>query len=239
MAATVRECPTGTDTGTSFVVATSSAVATNDVIFAIQCNDFFLMTDLLAPTGGPGGWAQITGASADGGENLAHIKVWWTVVASGGVQTVTFNYNSDGEEKGGGLLVVQGADTTNPVDGAANASGSGSSIVAPSVSPAGTDSLLVNVWESGGGSSAATFTDPSAPWVRQYVIQNGGLSQLAGREALSASGATGTRTSTPSSSIPYSAVSFAVKAASGGGGTAKQARPLVVPSRAAIHAGSW
>jgi hypothetical protein len=221
-------------------VATSSAVATNDVIFAIQSNDFFLMTDLLAPTGGPGGWAQNTDASADGGSNLAHIKVWWTVVSTGGIQTVTFNFNSDGEEKAGALLVVPGADTANPFDGTpANASGTAStSLVAPSVSPPGADSLLFNVWTSGGGSSTASFTDPSSPWARQYTIQNGGLSQLAGREALTASGATGTRTATAASAVPWAAVSFAIKAATGGGATARPFNPLVAPMRAA-HRAAW
>lgn len=219
MVATVRECPTNSDTNTGFTVATSSAVATNDVIFAIVANDFFLMADLLVPTGGPGGWAAVTGASADGGANMGHIKVWWAAVASGGVQTVTFNYSSSGEEKAGALLVVQGADTTAPVDDATNGSGSSATLVAPSCAPPSTNSLLFNVWTSGGGSATASFTDPSSPWTRQYTIQNGGLSQLGGREALSASGATGTRTATAASSIPYSAISLAIKASAGAAAT--------------------
>jgi hypothetical protein len=213
-------------------------VATNDVLLAIQGNDFFTLADLLAPTGGPGGWTQVTAANGDGGENGGHLKVWWTVVVSGGVQTVTFNFAQEGEEKGCALYALTGADTANPIDGAAGGSGTADeNLVAPSITVAGTDTLLVNAWQSGGGSTTASFTDPAAPWTRQYELQFGGLSALGGRQALVAAGATGTRTAVAASAVPYASSSVGVRSATAV--SSRRAPVLVAPGQAARHAGTW
>jgi trimeric autotransporter adhesin len=218
MAATVRECPTNTGTGTTVVVTTSSAVATNDVLIAISGNDFYTYGDISAPTGGPGGWAAVTvTTNADGGTNGGHLKAYWTVVSTGGVQTITHNFVQGDEEKSAAVWVIQNADTSAPIDVADGGSGAASSsLVAPSIPPSGSDSLLINTWQSGGGSTSTFSAVPGSPWVQQYDIQITGESVLGGREALTASGATGTRTATAASAIPYAVLSIAVKSLAAG-----------------------
>jgi len=218
MAVGIRTTATQTNSGSSATVSvtTDATPEVGDVVFAIHANDYYAESDMPAPTGGPGGWAEVTAARGDAGSPGAHIKVWWAEVVSAGAMTVSVTETgSANEEKCLALWVLSGVDTTSPVDAAAGGSGSGTSVVAPSCSPTEDDSYLICVAESGGGSSTPSFTPPGS-MTERYELQQGGLSNTAAFEQLVASGATGTRTFTAASAIPYAVSSFAVRAATGG-----------------------
>ncbi|HEX5525152.1 MAG TPA: hypothetical protein VFX53_17035 [Pedococcus sp.] len=218
MAVGIRTTQTNTNNGGSPTtsVTTDASPQVGDVAIAIHANDYYPATNMPAPTGGPGGWAEVVAARADAGDTGAHIKIWWAVVASAGAMTVSVTETGDAnEEKCLAVWVLSGVDTTTPVDAAASGTGTGTANVAPSCSPTGTDSFLICAIESGGGASTASFTTPGT-MTERYELHVGGLSHVAASQQLSGSGATGTRTFTAASSIPYAASSLAVKAAAGG-----------------------
>jgi hypothetical protein len=73
---------------------------------------------------------------------------------------------------------------------------------------------------------------------QQYSVAN--FTRFHGAtESPGATGATGTRTFTPASSVPYVGVTFAILPASGGGGVTVTPLPIVAPSPAAIRASTW
>ena len=225
MAIALKSLTTADNTGSSATVScttseTPSATQVGDLVLALHSNDFFDFVNMVAPTAtGSPTINAIAGAAADGGSNQGHIKSYWYVANTGGAQTVqTTETGSANEEKGMTVFVFGGADTTNPIDDAANASGNASAQVSPAVTPASgrTDSFVVILNTSGGGSTTASYTSPGDV-VEQFETHNGSKSGVCATKQLVASGSTGTFTFTAASSTPYATVTIAIKAADAAG----------------------
>lgn len=218
MAITIRSLATGTNNGSTTSVAATTAISTavDDVLLILHSNNFYNLSNMQTPTVTPSTStvAAIAGGTADAGANLAHFKTYTCVVDVGGAQVVTATETGTAdEEKALAVYVLTGVNTTTPTDGAAGAFGpSTPTEPAPSVSPTTSDALLVCATNSGGGSSTASYTSP-ASMTEQYEFHVGGLSGVGATEQLTASGATGTRTFTPATDVPWAAVSIAVRAA--------------------------
>lgn len=227
MAIGIRTVATGTDTGSTASVSattTGTTPVTGDLALVLYRNDYYTLATMGTPSGGSITWNAITGATADGGTNLAHLKAWWGVVASTAHFTVTATETgAHDEEKALDIWVLSGADTTTPIDASAGSSGaSTTSQDAPTVSPSTADAFLIVTVGSGGGSAAASYTHPAGT-TEQYEIHVGGLSGSVAYQQLSASGATGVRNFTASTAVPFAACSIAIKTASAGA--------VIVPKR--------
>lgn len=224
---TVREVVTAHNSGADATATTGAGTQAGDVLLAIHVEDFLTLADMTAPTGTAGTWTEQT--SVDLGTNNTHMKIWSRTVSSGGAQTVTVASHS-GDEVLLHVYVLAGVNTVN--DGTASGSGTvtTNSMVAPSVSPTGSDDLLICAWASGGSDLTAvtapagmTGTGPTTDFVTLYSAY----------QALAASGATGTRatSSTLPDTRPYCALSIAVK----GAAAAATSAPPISPYRARRH----
>lgn len=213
-----------------------------DLLLIIHGNDFYALSNMPTPTvgGSTSGVNPVSGGSADAGTNHGHIKAYTYVVGSTGDLTVSVTETGVGDEdKCLDVYVLSGADTSTPTDGAAGTFNISATTThdAPSVSPSSSDAYLVCHDNSGGGSSASSYTPPSG-MTEQYDAQVGGISHTGATLQLSASGATGTKTFTPSGSVEYATVSIAVKSAAAGAATPAP-QPIVAPTPAAIRASTW
>src|SRR5690349_12982814 len=131
-----------------------AAFASGDILIMIIANDSGVLTDLTAATG----FTQITGATVDISGQRA--KAFYHVFAGGEASTFNFGYNG-GASAAGALIRVTGADTTPTLVAATGNSGSnGSSMDSPSVTPTGTDDLLICALSNSAG-SAFSETDPT------------------------------------------------------------------------------
>lgn len=163
----------------------------------------------------PAGWTLVGSAFAPAGIGFGRV---YRKAASGEPASYTFT-GSAGSSNNVIVLAVTGHDSATPIDVAATwGSGAASaSHIAPSVSPTGSDSLLVCGWYGLTTGAASTYTPPGT-MTERADLQPPGLwivSSVA-TEGLTASGATGTRTATLTFSRPYIGVSVAVKSAGGG-----------------------
>lgn len=222
MAAAYRDSIANVASGTSISVDPAShggglTYSSGDVLVL----HVYGYTTIADPSGSDLTWTNIASATAtDVGPFAVTIlhKVWWAV-ADAAITSFTLAHGEN-DQYGYVLTSISGADTTTPVDVASSANGdtvSTTSVVAPSISPAGSDSLLLCAagnWPSSGG---GTWTVPSGMTEREdfaswdyYALATLGLS---------ASGATGTKTFTlTNDSGNWLASSIAIKSASGGGG---------------------
>lgn len=224
MAIGIRCAVLGTNTGGSATVSANTvnrfqgtAPQAGDLALNIYFNNFYTLANMGTPSGGPT-WSAITNGTADAGTNGAHIKSYTGPVTSGGDFTASATESGSADEEKGMLIVVlSGADTTTPIDVAANATGtSDNSNICPSASPATSDAWLFCFTNSGGGNQAASYTHPGGMTELQDNTIGSGESCASAYEQLAASGATGTRTFTPSTAVPYAAVTITVRTATGG-----------------------
>lgn len=188
---------------------------TGDLLVIINCNNFYTLSVLPTPTvgGSTTGVTSISGATADGGTNGAHIKAWYFVVTSTGDVTVACDHGGAGdEEKGLAVYVLSGTDTANPIDGSGGATNTGGTTHnAPSVSPASSDAFLICHANPGGGPSNSSYTEPGG-MTETYDVAITALCIGGATLQLSASGATGTKTFTPDTSETTNAeISVAIK----------------------------
>lgn len=125
-----------------------------------------------------------------------------TALAEGGSETVSVSFTSN-SENGAVLWVIPDATVDDVVLSGAN----GGAQTAPSVTATEVDDLLLCVWMMGAG----TYTPPSVMTTDgQKSEPEGFMTALAAHEALSASGATGSRICTPTDGS-WIAFSIAVK----------------------------
>lgn len=190
-----------------------------DVLLIIHGNDFYALSNMPTPTvgGSTSGVNAVSGGSADAGTNHGHIKAYTYVVGSTGDLAVSVTETGAGDEdKCLDVYVLSGVDTATPTDGAAGNFNTSATTThdAPSVSPGSSNAYLICHDNSGGGSSAPSYTPPSG-MTEQYDAQVGGISHTGATLQLSASGATGVKTFTPSGSVEYATISVAIRTASG------------------------
>lgn len=245
MAITIRSVTVGTDTGATASVAATTPGTTQvgDLLVIAHSNDFYALTNMPTPTctGSPT-LTAITNGTADGGTNEGHIKTYTAVANTSGANTVTVTETgTHDEEKAMVVYVLAGADTTTPVDAAANSAPAGTNDVQdnPGVTCSTADALLICFNNSGPAANSA-YGSPASPFVEQYEIHVGGMSGVGGTEQLTASGATGVRTFTcvPGNNIRWVAVTVAIRTASGGAASPRTPT-LVVPGLATIQRAVW
>ncbi len=222
----VREVVQASAAGSDVTVTTGAGTQVDDVLYCIHGCDFGTVAGMTTPTGTAGTWAEET--SADLGTNSIHMKVWSRTVTSGGAQTVTVPHQGLGEENFQFCYVVTGVGVVN--DGAAGAtSGSGTAATAPSVSPTGSDDLLLCAWLS--ANNVVNFTAPGGMTNLLEEETAGAVTLATARQVLSASGATGTRVATANITCSgFTGVSIAVKGAATG--------PIVVTVGQAVETGT-
>jgi hypothetical protein len=230
---TIRESVSAAASAAAATVVTGAGTAVDDVLVCFGGNDWYTAAGMGAPTGTAGTWTLE--ATGDNGSNTAHIKAFTRAVTVGGAQTVTVSPIPD-EEVYNSTIVLTGADTSAPADGAAGGNGAAStSHVAPSVSPATSDALLLCGAQSVGGGSGSAYTPPSGMTERTDVKDGTFAAQSVASLVLAASGATGTKTFTFSQSQAYATASVAVQGASAtASGSSGMPRPMV----ASVHQSS-
>ncbi|HEY9411125.1 MAG TPA: hypothetical protein VIP77_16215 [Jiangellaceae bacterium] len=209
MAATVREYLGTVGVNTTVSVNTGAGTQVGDVLLVFQGIDFGDLGNLASPSGTAGTWTLKQNDTL--GNGRPHVKAWWRYVTVGGAQTVNVTADTvNGSSIRAHVYVIQGADQTDPFDGAAGngATSATTSHVCASVSPATSDALLVGCVSSESGSG---YTAPGS-FTNRAELDSGFSSGKSGEEALVASGATGTRTFTGPSSN-YASVTVAIKAA--------------------------
>lgn len=226
----VEEVLTDQATDGSASVATAAGTDVGDLLLALGVSDFYDLASFGPPT--PGTWTLLESAGPD---DDAHLRVWARLVDSSGANTVSLASIQD-EDVGLYCYRLRGVDQSAPVD----ASGSDSSgtlataHVAPSISPASDDALLVCVWATGNGA----YTDfPEGMTVREPIDGDPFYECQAADQALSADGATGTRTATFNASRAWVAASIAVQGPAGAGGITGSG-VSVAPAGAAAGSGS-
>lgn len=222
MAISIREVLT--DEGTSGGVAsvtTGSGTLSTDLLVAFGMSEYYSLGTYGPPTGG--GWTERVTGARSGDDSKLRV---WTKTAPGGATTIELNGIAD-EGHAMTVVVLAGADTSDPVDASAGAaySGSGTSHPAPSCSPTSSDAFLlcavVTAVFGGGGS----FTPPSGMTERaELVTTSGGDTRYTvATEQLSASGATGAKSFTyTNSGVAGAGVSVAINTAGGGDTIAAQ-----------------
>lgn len=215
MAITIREEQDAGSNTAAISFTTGAGMITTDKLVLIQCNDFYTTANLTTPTGTAGtAWTLQT--TVDGGTNNAHTKVWTSDVALAGARTVLVNSTTTDEERYAALFVLAGA--ASGIDGIASTSNGSSSTshVAPSVTPTSgqSDDLLICMWLAfTNGAGTINYTVPGSMTAYTERDVDNYVTYRAASEALSSSGATGTRTATSSVTFPFQSVSVLVKAA--------------------------
>ncbi|MGH3095113.1 MAG: hypothetical protein ACRDMV_03835 [Streptosporangiales bacterium] len=181
------------------------------------------------------GWQLIVASS--GGAN-AFESAYRLDVTSGGSQDVTLSSDSS-SETALSCLVLDGS-TVDSVDASAATEGSdnGKTQTALSVTATGSDDLLICGYVYGDGRSGSGYTPPSGMTQDTQPTDGQYVTQLVCHEALTASGATGTRTATAGGSSQYSAGWCAISVAVKGAGTGSTNATLSAGTAAATASAS-
>jgi hypothetical protein len=219
----------------SLTLTGSQQPQSGDVLLIVHANDFYALSNMPTPTvgGSSTGVTAVTNGSADGGSNGAHaIAYTFNVGSTGDLTVAVTETGSADEEKALVVYVLSGVDTGTPVDVAGNATNTGATThICPSVSPTSSDAYLICHTNPGGGAAPASYTHPSGMTETLDTV-SGGLALGGAILQLSASGATGSKTFTPSNSVTASAnLSIAVK--TGGAAVAESSAysPARLPGR--------
>lgn len=219
MAATVRNVATGVENDGTISVSKPTDTADGDVLVAFCFGYAEALADVTAPAGFTSRDTESDAASRQG-------KVFTKVASSEG-SSYSFGSTTAYDYFAVILVAVQGADTasTDGVDGtpASGIFNNGDDTAdAPSISPSGSDSLLLCAAMFNSFSAAARTTTPPSGMTEIADFQRPDQFDMyaAASLALSASGATGTKTFTGSSGAGTSGgwmtFSIAIKSAASG-----------------------
>jgi len=208
----IQEKLSGAAVSANVTLTTAAGTKAGDVLYCFHGNDWYTAAGLTTPTGTAGTWTLE--ATADGGLNTPHLKLWRRVVTVDGPQTVTVAPAVD-EEIWSHVIVIGGADTTSPTDTAAGNTGTAStSHVAPSITPTSDYPLMLCAAQA--DLITATYTPP--PGMDEITdLQAAGIGAgSVARQVLGVTNtATGTRTFTSTQSQPYATISVAIRAGTG------------------------
>ena len=206
----IQERLFGAAVNASVTLVTAAGTQIGDVLYCFHGNDWFTADGLTTPTGTAGTWTLE--ATGDAGSLAPHLKLWRRVVTVDGPQTVTVDRAVD-EEVWQTLIVVGGADPTNPTDIAAGSNGAAStSHVAPAITPTSAYPLLLCGVQ--GAAAVASYTPPPGMDELTDFSVAGIGAHTAAREVLPATNvSTGTRTFTSTINQAYASISVAVRAA--------------------------
>jgi hypothetical protein len=190
------------------VSATVTAAAGDTLVAVESCDDTGQFT---GPS--PGSWQKVVETRGPGGGHV-NLVVHTRKVSSAGSYKVIGNLDAGGYTHGLVLLAVAGLDQVEASKGAGGASGK--SQAAASVSPQGSDDLLLTAWTGEQFNGSLSFTPPASMTLADRATgADGYMGIMAAAEALTAGGATGTRTATSNVSAGYgwAALSLALKGA--------------------------
>jgi len=200
--------------------ASGSTITVNPATLTYQSGDVLVLfvwgyATVGTPSGSDLTWTQrATDDQVDTFATNATGRIY-TAVADASITSFTLS-NGIADQNAFILISVSGADTAAPSDGAAATSNSVGEPTAPSVSPAGADSLLLCGAYSMPSAGGGTFLPPSG----MAELEDGTdfYTCTAAALALVASGATGTKAFDYSgTNMPWIALSIAVKSAPSGG----------------------
>ncbi len=173
-----------------------------------------LVAQVTARTGGstmsaPAGWTLVRNDSAG-----IQVQSAVFVRAATGSEPTSYAFGtSSGARMAGGMSAYSGVSTTAPVEVHGAATGSGTSMSAPSVTTASANTLLLALWTSRQQAASST----PASMTQRWNVLSGGCAGSVGATAADASfagpGATGVRTATAASAFDWIGQSIALRAA--------------------------
>lgn len=233
MAATVASATHYSEDAASPLTASLPAsTASGDLlVFAIAQGD-----SVIANLTAPAGWTATS--SANGGSVTGKL---WTKVAGSEPSTYDFPYSS-GADVAAVMVRVTGADTTPTLVQAVGTAGpNAGNMDSPTVTPTGSDDLLIVVMSAACGGTTLVETDPSSTTDLGQGQVAGGFQALAtAYQQLASGSATGAKTwsSITPATKPGVSFSLAIKSA-GAAPAAVTPQPIVGPGPAAIRASTW
>jgi hypothetical protein len=188
---------------TSITINSSTGVALGDVIFAYVGTQSASAIDVTTPTG----WTLISGPLTQGG-----IQSYLFQRISDGTDGASYTFDFSGAVTGVGYasqITYRGVNNTTPVDGSVTTASqtSGTSLVLPAVSPAGSADLLVAFIQDYGGFSGT-------PAISGMTLVSSAAFDVFDQQ-LTASGSTGTKTCTNLNSSVSTGFLFAVTPSGG------------------------
>lgn len=194
-----------------------SATASGDLVVVIHFNDFYALSNMPTPTAtGSPTLSPITGGTADGGANQAHVKSYTYVANTGGANTVSVTETgSADEEKAIVAYVLGGADTSTPIDIAGNNTAAVDTDPwdLTSITTTLTDDFLI-AHAGVGPLGLSTMVVPGS--MTERYNSAAAMPHAAGAtEQLSVSGATGTKSFNPDPGRAWAGVLIAIRTASG------------------------
>lgn len=220
------------DSATPMTTNKPASTVAGDVLVMIIGIDSGALTDLTAPAG----WATPTGGTVDiAGQRC---KVWAKTAGGAEPSTYDFGYNS-GAACAGAMLRVTGADGSNVKAASASSGSNGATMDSPTITPTGSDDLLICSLITSGGTAPFLETDPSG------MTDRGQIQLLALYEGLAvatlplaSSSATGAKTWTGITPTGRQCGTFSVTVASA---AASYVRPTIINAStfAVQRAGSW
>ncbi len=211
---TVRTASAASNTTGNLAVTRPSGLAVNDLMvgFHVADND-----GSLAAMGGPSAWVP-WGSSAGVASGSPYEKVWTKVATSGDVAAASFTFtNSTSGVFNSAVILPIAAGTYDPATPLTAVSFTPASTslatahVAPSVAGV-VNGLLVTSHGSDTGGTAATYTPPTG--MTERADTNSGSGSYTALEvctlALTAAGATGTKSATCSVNRPWKAAALVI-----------------------------
>lgn len=209
----ISDAAPDTDTD-GFTLTTSSdpakVIRAGDTLLLVHGNDWNFDTNMHAPGGTVGAWEPAENAA--GGVNVPHLKAWRAVAATDGVKTVTVAQASIGSDSYfGTLFVLEGEVVVELGDTARGATGPAQG--APSLA-GGPGRMLLCAFQVGyDGGGDTSYTGVPSGMTSQSNRRTGNLSggtgaMLTATQAISATGATGTKTATYSDARQWAAMSL-------------------------------
>ena len=158
----------------------------------------------------PSTYTLVTSVASGGTSPLAGTDVYEHTIASGET-SVTISYSGTSSVKSVVLADYRGVDTTLPVDVYSSAStAGGTTVVAPSVSPAYANDRLVVFQGARGTFSSKSWTAPTGMTEQVQVNSQANVSAGLADLALTSAGATGSKTSTFSASANLTTIILAI-----------------------------
>jgi hypothetical protein len=209
------------DSASPFTVTKPASFAAGQVLVVVVVQVNGTLAALTAPSTGNDIWALEGSYDEQGTGSTTQSKVWAHPYNGGEAASWNFGYSA-AIDACLALFRITDADTTPVIDVTSNTfNSSASSMDSPTITPAGTNDLLICTLGLFGNNNALVETDPSGMTDRgQTQFSNLFMALAAASEQLTSGSATGVRTWTSVTPTGQSAGTFsiAVKSSGAGGG---------------------
>src|SRR6478735_1653802 len=167
-APTVIGATTATGTAT-FNVAKPAGITAGMLLIAVRSSDWDTSANQPLPTG----FTKLITASYDGGTNQMHLQIGWKIATGSEPANYSFTVGASSDCVGA-ILAIDGMDGTPVIVEGTPIAHTSSTYNAPSVTPNGTDDLLICALttENGNNATAITLSAPSG-MTQQTFAQSG------------------------------------------------------------------